>query len=180
MTRLRGDRVILRPLRPEDVPPLAALAAHPSVARWWPGLSEEKLRGWLVGEDETHSLAIELDGTPIGVAQFWEETDPEYRHAGMDLFLGEPYQGQGLGADVLRTLARHLFDDRGHHRLVIDPSADNTPATRCYEKVGFKRVGVLRRYERSSDGLWRDGVLFDLLAEELQAPDRAGSSRTDS
>jgi aminoglycoside 6'-N-acetyltransferase len=32
--------------------------------------------------------------------------------------------------------------DRGHHRLVIDPAADNERAIRCYERVGFRRIGV--------------------------------------
>ncbi len=62
----------------------------------------------------------------------------------------------------------HLVHDRGHHRLVIDPAADNEPAIRCYTAVGFRPVGVLRRYERNVDGAgWHDGLLMDLLAEEL-------------
>ena len=78
--------------------------------------------------------------------QYCEETDEEYRHAGIDLFLGAPYHDRGLGTDAVRTMARHLIDDRGHHRLTIDPAAHNERAIRCYEKVGFKRVGVMREY----------------------------------
>jgi aminoglycoside 6'-N-acetyltransferase len=103
----------------------------------------------------------------IGLAQIYEEPGPDNRHAGIDLFLGSPYQGRGLGADTVRTLARHLVRDRGHHRLVIDPAVDNERAVRCYERVGFKAVGVMRRYERGSDGVWHDNLLLDLLAEEL-------------
>ena len=40
-------------------------------------------------------------------------------------------------------------------------------AIRCYAKVGFRPVGVLRRYERGLDGTWHDGLLMDLLADEL-------------
>jgi aminoglycoside 6'-N-acetyltransferase len=50
---------------------------------------------------------------------------------------------------------------------VIDPAADNAAAIRCYSKVEFRPVGIMRRYERSSDGTWHDGLLMDLLAEEL-------------
>jgi RimJ/RimL family protein N-acetyltransferase len=33
---------------------------------------------------------------------------------------------------------------------------------------GFRPVGILRRYERDADGVgWHDGLLMDLLAEEL-------------
>ena len=77
-------------------------------------------------------------------------------------------RGAGLGAEAVRTLARHLIADRGHHRLTIDPAAANDRAIRAYERVGFRAVGLTRRYERGPDGAWRDGLLMDLLAEELR------------
>jgi aminoglycoside 6'-N-acetyltransferase len=112
-------------------------------------------------------FAVEEGARVIGLIQYYEEDDPEYRHAGIDLFLTSDRQGRGLGRDAVRTLALHLVRDRGHHRLVIDPAAENERAIRCYEAVGFKRVGVLRQHWRAPDGTWRDGVLFDLLADEI-------------
>jgi hypothetical protein len=62
--------------------------------------------------------------------------------------------------------------DRGHHRLVIDPAADNEPAIRCHAAVGFRPVGIMRRYEHDADGTgWHDGLLMDLLAEDLRQPE---------
>ena len=60
-------------------------------------------------------------GRVVGYIQSGEETDPDFRHAGIDLFLTTDTQGRGLGPDAIRTLAAHLIDDRGHHRLTIDP-----------------------------------------------------------
>ena len=90
-----------------------------------------------------------------------------YRHAGIDIALREQWQGEGLGPDAVRTLARFLIDERHHHRLIIDPAAHNTNAIKAYERVGFRAVGVMRRYERAPDGTWHDGLLMDMLAEEL-------------
>ena len=70
----------------------------------------------------------------------------------------------------MATLARWLFEEGGHHRVTIDPAADNARAIRCYESVGFRPVGVMRRYERVGSGEFRDGLLMDLLPEELCAP----------
>jgi aminoglycoside 6'-N-acetyltransferase len=50
---------------------------------------------------------------------------------------------------------------------VIDPAASNERAIKAYERVGFKPVGVMRSYERGPDGTFHDGLLMDLLAEEL-------------
>lgn len=79
-----------------------------------------------------------------------------------------PVHGRGVGRDALRTPARHLVRDRGHHRLTIDPAADNEPAVRCYTAVGFRPVGIMRCYERDvAGGGWHDGLLMDLLVDDL-------------
>ena len=165
---LRGERVVLRPLAEADVPRIVELGADPDVARWWPGLTpehvSEKTRG---GDDGTVVFAIVSDGEVAGMIPHYEEKDEDFRHAGIDLFLGAPYHGNGLGTDAVRTMARHLIDDLHHHRLTIDPAAHNDRAIRCYEKAGFRRVGVMREYWRAPDGVWRDGLLLDLLAKEL-------------
>lgn len=164
---LRGDRVTLRPLEGGDVPELAVLGSEREVARWWPGITADDLLAKAEGREDVSAFAIELNGGVIGLAQTWEEPDPDRRHAGIDLFLGAAYQGQGLGTDAVRTLVRHLVRDAGHHRLVVDPAVDNERAIRCYRRVGFRPVGVMRRYERGADGRWHDNLLLDLLAEEI-------------
>ncbi len=166
---LRGKRVVLRPTEPADAPELSAILATPEVARWWPSFDLARVEKELTGRDEDVEVyAIIVDGRIVGAIQSHEESDPEYRHAGIDLFLSPDHQGAGLGPDAIRTLARHLIDDRGHHRLTIDPAAANERAIRAYEKVGFRRVGLLRRYQAFPDGTWQDGLLMELLAEELR------------
>jgi len=63
---------------------------------------------------------------------------------------------------------RYLFDERGHHRITIDPALANVRAIGAYEKVGFKRIGVGRRYEMGLDGTFHDNLLMDMLAEDLR------------
>ncbi len=163
---LRGDRVLLRPLAEDDVPTLREALATPEVARWWG--NEQDRDGWPWGDDpEAVRYAVPVEGQVIGMIQYAEENEPDYRHAAIDVFLHPRWSGHGLGADAVRTMAGHLVRDRGHHRLAIDPAADNAVAIRCYTKVGFRPVGVLRRYWRDPDGTWRDGLLMDLLADEL-------------
>ncbi|TMF74954.1 MAG: GNAT family N-acetyltransferase, partial [Chloroflexi bacterium] len=86
----------------------------------------------------------------------------------IDISLRSPWQGKGLGPDAIRTLARFLIHQRGHHRLTIDPAAHNTRAIKAYERVGFKPVGLMRQYELGPSGEWHDGLLMDMLAGELR------------
>jgi aminoglycoside 6'-N-acetyltransferase len=166
---LHGKRVVLRPTTEADAPALAAILTTPEVARWWPSFDTARVEKELTGHDEDVDVyAIIVDGVLVGAIQSHEESDPEFRHAGIDLFLDPAHHGAGLGPDAITTLARHLIDERGHHRLTIDPAADNERAIRAYEKVGFRRVGRLRRYQHFPDGTWQDGLLMELLAEELR------------
>jgi aminoglycoside 6'-N-acetyltransferase len=167
LPRLRGTRVLLRPIEAGDRDRLRAILAEPDVARWFgaggPDASVEQLYEHAPGS----SFVIEAAGGAIGWIGYAEELDPDYRHAGVDIFLATTHHGRGLGPESLRLLAEHLVRDRGHHRVTIDPAAANDRAIRAYEKVGFRRVGLMRAYERGPDGTWHDGLLMDLLRGEL-------------
>ena len=166
---LHGDHVVLRPLRPEDEPAIVAVLAAPANAEWWPGYDEDRARREYFTEPDGESVAYAIvhGGEVVGMIQSYEETDPDYRHAGIDVTLAPTATDRGLGTDAVRTLARHLLTTEGHHRLVIDPAAANGRAIRCYEKVGFRPVGLMRQYEADGRGGWRDGLLMDLLRSEL-------------
>jgi aminoglycoside 6'-N-acetyltransferase len=81
------------------------------------------------------------------------------------LFVDPDLGGRGLGTDAVSTLARELLARRGHHRVTIDPAADNAAAIRCYEKAGFRPVGVMRSAWRDRDSEWRDVLLMELVAD---------------
>ncbi|HJZ25811.1 MAG TPA: GNAT family protein [Streptosporangiaceae bacterium] len=165
---LVGRHVRIRPGHPDDAPRLQAILAEPSVSRWWGepapvAAIETDLRGG----DSAVLLVMEIDGQVAGGIQYEEENEPMYRHAGIDIYLGDRFQGQGAGTEAVALLARFLFEQRGHHRITIDPATANLPAIRSYTKVGFRPVGVMRQYERGGDGQFHDGLLMDLLRDEL-------------
>jgi aminoglycoside 6'-N-acetyltransferase len=162
--------VLLRPGRPEDAQRLLRIRDDPGVHRWWGGADIEEIRKEFIEAEE--GFVIEADGEVVGAIQYHEENEPMYRHAGMDIFLSTSRQGEGLGTEAIRLLAGYLFEERGHHRLTIDPAAENAGAIRAYERVGFREVGIMRRYERGPDGVWRDGLLMDMLEEELRPDER--------
>ncbi len=163
---LVGDRVVLVPVTTGHVPELRRILATPPVwARWGDEAASPR---WPFDDPSCTRFAIVIDDAVVGMVQYGEEEEPMYRHASIDIFVESAASGRGVGRDAVATLARYLVHDRGHHRLTIDPAADNEPAIRCYAAVGFRPVGVMRRYERDADGGdWHDGLLMDLLADEL-------------
>ena len=160
---LPGD-LVLRPIDPDDVATLRRIHEHPKVVRWWDRPDE----GFpFDDEPESTRFAIEVDGALAGMVQYGEENEPKYRHAWIDLFLDPELHGRGVGTEAVKRIARLLIEERGHHRITIDPATENIAAVRAYEKAGFRPVGVMRRSERDADGEgWHDSLLMELLAED--------------
>ncbi len=161
--KLQGKQVCLRALAADDLGPLAQLLQAPAVARWWGAYDEDRLRRELLDDPTAEAFAVEAEGRLVGVVDFREQQDPDYHNAALDISIGAPYQRRGLGSDAFRTLIAYLVDERGHHRLTVDPAADNLEAIRFYHKLGFERVGVMRCYERLPGGGWRDGLLMEFI-----------------
>ena len=166
MTALAGQRVVLRPIEPRDRAPLRAIRSTPEVeARWRPLEDDFPFEH----EPELTRLAVLLDEEVIGMVQFSEETDPDARHADLDIFLHPLHHGRGLGTEVMVTLGNHLLEERAHHRLTLATAPDNAQAIRCYEKAGFRQVGVMRASARDpATDTWHD----EILMERVQLPDK--------
>jgi len=145
------------------------MLARPEVARWWPGYEDRaRVEGEFLGHEPGLTIyAIEVGGRLAGSIQSFEESEADFRHANIDLFVDPELHGRGIGSAAIRILAARLIDKNGHHRLTIDPAADNEVAIRVYERVGFKPVGRMRQYQRTADGTWADGLLMEMLSSEL-------------
>ncbi len=157
----RGERVVLRPLSLADAPALLTILRDPGVATWWRRATWDQ-----VNEEGATVFAIVVDGEIAGSIQFCEETDPDYRNAAIDIFVGDAWQDRGVGGEAMRTLIRYLVEERGHHRLTVDPAAVNERAIHVYERLGFRRVGTMRAYERLADDTWRDALLMELIVDK--------------
>ncbi|MCU1456465.1 MAG: mshD 4 [Actinomycetia bacterium] len=166
MVDLRGESIVLEPVRAAHVSALVRILRTPEVRSRWG--DEAASPEWPFDDPSAVRFAIVVDGQVHGMVQYGEENEPRYRHASIDIFVDPGVQGRGIGRDAVRTLALHLVRVLGHHRLVIDPAADNAAAIRCYAAVGFRPVGIMREYERDVDGEgWHDGLLMELLAADL-------------
>jgi aminoglycoside 6'-N-acetyltransferase len=150
----------------DDFGVLLAVLRDPTVARWWGDYDEARVRADFSDPEEA-VYVVEVGGRVAGIIEYGEERDPYYRYASIDIALTAEHQRQGLGPEAIRVLARYLFEARGHHRITIDPAAANENAIRAYERVGFRPVGIMRQYERGTDGTWHDALLMDLLRDEL-------------
>ena len=162
------SRMELVPTRPEHADELRRIHRTPEVTRWWGEMAE----GFPDDEPEATRLTIVVDGRVAGLVQFGEEDEPDHRHAWIDVFVDPAVHGRGAGTEAVRRVLRMLIDERGHHRVTIDPALYNVAAIRSYEKAGFTAVGVMRASWRNPDGIWEPSLLMERveLPGDVQGP----------
>jgi len=168
---LRGARVTLRWLAPEDVRALYAVFSDEEVNRYWDGW-----RMASIADAEEYLADIEecfrrrtlfqwgiADATNriVGTVTLLNISD---KHARVEIgfAIGREDWGKGLASDAAATLIRFAFGELGLHRIEADADPRNDRSLRLLEKLGFRREGVMRqRY--LANGEWQDAVFLALL-----------------
>lgn len=92
-----------------------------------------------------------------------EPIEWHHRRAVLGIMIGDARdRGKGYGTEATQILLRYAFDELRLHRVELGVTADNVPAIRCYQNVGFVEEGRAReavwRGDRFADTLWM-GIL---------------------
>ena len=141
-----------------DLPMLAEWLRRPHVAEWWAdcqNLAEvrEQYLPTLADDSTVLPYLVYRESLPIGYIQsyvaagagdgWWpDEHDPGVR--GIDQFLADWHSlDHGIGIQMVCEFVQFLFEDPAVTRIQADPAPSNLRAIRCYEKAGFRRVGVI-------------------------------------
>lgn len=167
MTTIHGERVTLRPFRPEEIEPAMAhapaqTAEHRSAWRRRLALSGTRT-DWEI------LFAVEVDGRLVGDAQARcsdQAMPPGVWEIGLDLWDAAD-RGRGIGGEVVALLTRHLFAREGAHRVQATTDVENVPMRRALERCGFRLEGVLRGFMPTADGPPRDHVMYAVTREDV-------------
>jgi RimJ/RimL family protein N-acetyltransferase len=168
---LTGERVVLRPFRPEDREPIWRSRLDPLA---WAKTTEapyvpETLEAYRErhaqrGQGSNAEFAVDVDGVLVGRAGLFG-VDDLARMGEIGLSILPDAQGQGHGRDVLRVLLGYGFRSRNLRRIHLQTLASNEPALRCYRAVGFVEEGRLREHAWV-EGAYDDVVLMAVLRSE--------------
>lgn len=170
---MRGPRVTLRPVRPEDMAARLRYGRDAEFHRMCGGepedctpLTEEDVRGWFTRfSAEAYGWAIEYEGRYIGTARLHHH-DAHDRRARYAVGIHDPsVWGHGLGTEVTRLVLGYAFDVLGLHRVDLRVLEFNHRAIACYEKCGFVREGM-EREGASIGGRWYSDVMMSILEHE--------------
>ena len=165
--------VAIRRARADDADFIAELVTHADVE---PFLAAVRAKGRedILGEidrseaepDAFGVFLIEVDGERAGTMRF-ERANRRSRIADLGGLAVHPdHRGAKVADTAARLFQRHLFEDLGFHRLQMEIYGFNDRAMRHAERSGFVHEGLRRKaYWRNDE--WVDGVLYGLVAEDL-------------
>ena len=170
---IEGPRVSLRRMTVEDTDTVLRFRSDANVLMQLfsdaPPTREMHLR-WLAdveaGGDRREFMIVEREsGRAVGTIGL-SQIDRRHRRAEYGVLIGEPAaRGKGLAAEASRLLLRYAFGELGLHRVFLHVLAENEPALRLYERLGFKTEGCLRQHV-SKAGRLRDVIVMAVLATE--------------
>jgi RimJ/RimL family protein N-acetyltransferase len=188
---VRGDLVVLRPYRLEEVDAMEA-AMSTAEARAWlplgaPPRQELRRRVGAAGElsEGRIDLAIEADGRLAGEIDGrhprWA-VPPGVWEIGISMF-DSADRGRGYGREAVTLLCDRLFQREGAHRVALTTDLDNAPMRAVAERCGFRFEGVLRSFMPSAGGGRRDYAMYAITKDDwraLRAGDGADRIETES
>ncbi len=180
---LQTERLILRPLTPEDAPTIQRLAGRREIADTTISIphpySEEQAREWIAKTSEAFiagreaSFGIQLKHQPeIVGAVGLRDIDGIHLHAEMGCWIGVEWWGKGYATEASSAILRFGFEQLGLNRIYAHHMVRNPASGRVLTKIGMKCEGRLRQGVRKW-GVFEDVVLLGALRDEwLQAAKR--------
>lgn len=125
------------------------------------------LENAIKNNDPVFTIVDQETDTPIGRCMLFE-VDTVNRRATLGIVIGEiPYWSKGYGQDATRLLLEYAFGFLNLNSVMLKTMSFNERALRCFEAVGFKRIGE-QRQARVIAGEPYGLVLMDILAEEFR------------
>jgi RimJ/RimL family protein N-acetyltransferase len=175
-TTLETERLLLRPLTPDDAATVARLAgsreiAHSTISIPHP-YSEEQAREWIAavtgksgaGKAAVFGVVSREDAGLIGAVGV-REIDAEHSQAEMGFWIGVPSWGKGYATEAARRVVRYAFEELKLNRIYAHHMVRNPASGRVLEKVGMRREGLLRQRVREW-GVFEDAVLLAILHDD--------------
>jgi len=176
MSRLDGERVLVREVRPEDGRELirANLASIDAHEPWViPFRDEAGFQTYLAACDGERKIGFILrervNGRIAGVINVSDIVRGAFQSAFLGYFGMRGFQGRGLMREGLALVIGHSFADLGLHRLEANIQPGNEPSRALARSLGFRREGFSPRYLMIG-GEWRDHERWAILADEWLTP----------
>ena len=159
---LSGNLVYLRPIERSDARAMQAWVNNPEVTRTLlihrpMNLDgEERFVNRLSADETAVGLGIvEKSSDRLVGATSLAQIDARSRHAQFGILIGDSADwGKGFATEATRLIVGYGFATLNLHRVWLHVTADNAAGIHVYQRVGFRREGVLPKPSSRRAATW--------------------------
>ena len=169
---LTTERLVLRPLRPDDAAALHPVLANEDLMIWWssgPHQSLDETEKYVAANcaepySPTWAITFPDDDTAAGWVVLLPRRDG-LREIGY--ILHPDHWGEGIAREAVSRVIGHGFNDLTLRKIYADVDPDNAASVGLLKRLGFRQEGYLREEWETHIGV-RDSLIFGLLRSEWQ------------
>ena len=169
--RIEGEKVVLRPHRPEDAEDFIRMLADPKVNQYLARREPMSLQAeldWIEAratDPNSYGWTIEVDGQCVGTVGF-DHIDWRRGVGSVGIFIGTiELWGRGITTEVAKLLARHAFLELGLRKIQAGYLEPNKASGKAQARIGLVEVGRWKA-DHLRDGVWVDHVLTELHRDD--------------
>ena len=178
---LRGQHVVLEPLRAAHADGLRVALGNGELSRLWftnvpaPADVESYIASALDMQGQGKALAFavhDANGEVVGCTRFYD-LDPAVPRVQIGYtFYAARVQRTGLNTQAKLLLLTHAFETMGCVCVGFETSWFNHASRTAIARLGAKQDGIIRSHRRHADGSVRDTVAFSIIESEWPAVKR--------
>lgn len=172
MLTLKGDKVYLRALEPEDLDFI--LKVENTEEFWEISTTKVPYSRFLIKKYLQNShrdiyevkqlrlMICDSDDNSVGLIDIFD-LEPKDRRAAVGILItDEENRSKGYGTEVLHLIANYCFSHLGLHQLYANVTADNQASIRLFEKNNFRKIGLKKDWILIN-GKFKDEILYQLI-----------------
>lgn len=167
---IQTERLILRPMRSEDIPDLKEWMADKELYAYWgkrPGRTD-KNPALLFEKAEKPSksfhLGIESKENRKVIGELWVYLIENDRMAKIAIRFGKEYHGRGYATEAVSAMVGFCFENTELQRIWTDVDVNNIASCKVLEKCGFTKEGTIRQGKMVS--IWCDYHIYGILKSD--------------
>lgn len=150
--------------QPKDKPFLIKWLNDPGIIKWFPMEEEREIEYaasiWITYTDKKSFFIVECDGVPCGSLLLYVQEEEKFKHHALfAIIVSEDYRNKGIGTILLKDVIRRAKEDFNLEIIFLETFHEN-PAVRFYERLGFKKFGVHKKFIKESDGTYHDKIFM--------------------
>jgi diamine N-acetyltransferase len=172
MLSLKGDKIYLRALEPEDLDFVHAVenneefwevsATQTPYSRFMIKQYLENAHRDIYDVKQLRLVICDLKDKEVGLIDIFD-FEPKDRRAAIGILIADASErGKGYGAEALELICNYCFKHLSMHQVYANITGGNEKSVKLFENLGFEKVGAKKDWTYF-EGRFKNEILYQLI-----------------